>query len=251
MPVVEYIAPIDKTAVPADLMNEIVSRWELNLKGARDVIYARLMKKIPDETAFRDRIADASSDVWETFVSPYYPNSDFIKLKQRVKLAAAFPRWQSAVITAFQPGGIFETNVTAKRDRMYQAVYTLAGVGARHLGWGPIYKAVGAITGDLRITRYIGANETLTGTPFSAFPSGVVKFVRANLVPLLTQGAVLALYAIEAGLTTLRDTIINTVNANSDAVVNGLKSPDVVNVYVHLEYDATTGQLKIHSFAQK
>ena len=251
MPVVEYIAPIDKAAVPAELVNEVIARWETNLLGARDVIYARLLKKIPDEPSFRDRIADASSDVWETFVNPYYINADFIKLKQRVKLAAAYPRWNAAVIAAFSPGGIFETNVTAKKDRMAQAIYTLAGVGARHLGWGPIYKAVGAITGDLRIVRYIGANETLTGTPFSAFPAGVVKFVRANLVPLLTQGAVLALYAIEAGLTTLRDTIIQTVNANSDAVVNGLKDPAVVSVYVHLEYDATTGQLKIHSFAQK
>ena len=248
--VVEYIGPVDKTAIPSDVVNEIISKWESTLLARRDLIYHRLLTKIPDEPSFLSRIADASADQWEAFVSPYYPRADFIKLKQRVKISIAYPRWNSAVIQAFSPGGIFEQNVTAKKDRLAQVIYTLANVGVRYMGWGPGYKAVGALTGDKRITRYIGANETLVGEPVNVFPEGVVKFVRPALIALLTQGAVLATYANEKGLSDLRDLVITTVNSDLDTIVNGLKKPEYTVAYVHLEYDATTGLINVHARAE-
>lgn len=248
--VVEYIGPVDKTTVPSGLVNEIISKWESTLLARRDLIYNRLLTKIPDEASFLSRIADASADQWENFVSPYYPRADFIKLKQRVKISIAYPRWSAEVIKAFSPGGIFETNVSAKKDRLAQVIYTLANVGARYMGWGPGYKAVGAITGDTRITRYVGANETLTGTPVNVFPEGVVKFVRPALIALLTQGAVLAMYANEKGFSDLRDAVITTVNTDLDTIVNGLKKPEYTVAYVHLEFDAAAGVINVHARAE-
>jgi len=242
--VVEFIGPVSPMDVPA----EIKDKWESTLLDRRALIYSRLMTKIPSEAEFIDRIADASSDVWETFPNPDFPDYYLITLKQRIKLSTAFPKWQPAVIDAFSEGGRFETGVSLKKDRLDMLRYTLGNVGVRYLGWGPGYKAVGAITGDLRITRYIVSGETFTGSPVNAFPEDVVKFVRPTLLAMLTQGAVLAYYAHEKGLDTLRDQVISLVNGKTDAICSGLKKTEYTVLYAKLE--VADGSLVVHSRAE-
>jgi len=239
---VEFTGPVTPLTVPA----EVKDKWETTLLNRRDLIYSRLITKIPDETSFLDKIADASSDVWETFPSPEFPDYYLIKLKQRLKLSTAFDKWQPAVIDAFKVGGRFESGVSLKKNRLDFLKYTLGNTGIRYLGWGPGYKAVGAITGDLRITRYIVSGETLTGAPVNAFPEEVVKFVRPTLIAMMTQGAVLAYYAHEKGLSALRDQVITLVNAKSDAICTGLKKTEYTVVYCKLEVSPAE-ELIIHS----
>ena len=242
---VEFVGPVTPLDVPA----EVKDKWSNTLIDRRSLIYGRLMTKIPDETAFIDKIADASSDVWETFPNPDFPDYYLILLKQRIKLSTAFNKWNVGVIDAFSPGGRFESGINLKKDRLDMLRYTLGSTGIRYLGWGPGYKAVGAITGDLRITRYIVSGETLTGAPVNAFPEEVVKFVRPTLIAMMTQGAVLAYYAHEKGLNALRDQVISIVNSKSDAVCTGLKKTEYTVVYCKLEIDGN-GNLVIHSRAE-
>jgi len=240
-----YYAPL------SDVPSDIKSKWLNTLLSRRQLIYERIMTKIPDDSAFIKYLADPSAEVWKDFVSPYWINAEMIKLKQNVKIHIAGPRYRSAVIKAFQSGGIFETNVQEKADRFSQAKYTLGGVGVRFLmGWGPEYKAVGAITGDKRIKRYIGAGETFSGTPVCVFPEGIVKFLRPTLIAKLTQGIILAQYAHEAGMSDLRDSVINTVNSDIAQIISANKKPEY-DVTLEIGFDSAEGKLFVYAKVTK
>ena len=241
--VVEFIGPVEPLAVPSDVKD----KWKDTLLLRRELIYSRLLTKIPDEDSFISRIAEPSHEAWKAFVSTEWPDYYLVTLKQNIKLSVAFGKWQPAVIDAFQPGGRFENGVQLKVDRLDMLKYTLGNVGVRYLGWGPGYKAVGAITGDLRISRYIEADETLNGTPVNAFPEDVVNFVRPTLIAMLTQGAVLAYYAHEKGLNALRDQVITIVNSKTDSICTSLKKAEYTVVYARLEVNPDTGKLQVHS----
>ena len=240
--VAEYIGKV----TPLDVPEEVKTKWENTLLSRRDLIYERLMTKIPDEPDFISKIADASYEVWKDFVSPDWTDYYLVTLKQRIKLSTAFGKWKPAVIEAFKPGGIFETNVTAKADRLDMLKYPLGNVGIRYLGWGPGYIAVGFITGDQRVKRYVRAGDTATGEPVNAFPEDIIKFVRPTLVAMLTQGAVLAYYAHEKGFDTLRDQVISLVNTKTDTICTSLKKADYSVVFAKIEVD-TEGNLVVHS----
>jgi len=241
--VVEYVGPVTPQTVPA----EIKDKWETTLLSRRDLIYSRLMTKIPDEETFQDKIAAASHEVWRTFVAPDWPDYYLVLLKQNIKLSIAYPKWFTGVVDAFKEGGRFESGVSLKKDRLDLLRYTLGNVGIRYLGWGPGYKAVGFITGDLRVKRYVVSGETVVGEPVNAFPEDVVKFVRPTLIAMLTQGAVLALYAHEHGLAALRDQVISIVNAKTDSICTSLKKTEYTLVYARLEYDPDENVIKVHS----
>jgi len=243
--VAEFIGPITPMTVPT----EIKDKWEFTLLNRRDLIYGRLLTKIPDEDSFLSKIAVASSEVWSNFVNPTWLDYYLITLKQRIKLSMAYPKWNAGVIDAFREGGRFEQGVSLKKDRLDMLRYTLGNVGVRYLGWGPGYKAVGFITGDLRVRRYIIAGETVTGIPVNAFPEDIVKYVRPTLIAMLTQGAVLAYYAHENGLDTLRDQVMAAVNSKTDAICSGLKKTEYTVVYAKLEIDGN-GNLVVHSRAE-
>jgi len=243
--VAEFIGPVTPMTVPT----EIKDKWESTLLGRRDLIYSRLLTKIPDEESFLSKIAEASSEVWTDFVNPSWTDYYLITLKQRIKLSTAYDKWNVGVIDAFKAGGRFDTGVSLKKDRLDMLKYTLGNVGIRYLGWGPGYKAVGYITGDHRVKRYIVAGETTVGEPVNAFPEDIIKFVRPTLIAMLTQGAVLAYYAHEKGLNTLRDQVITLVNSKTDAICTGLKKTEYTDVYAKLEIDEN-GNLVVHSRAE-
>lgn len=195
-----YVGPISKRDLPA----RIVDEWEATLKGARARILASLSRFLDPQAGlsrFLDQIADASSDAWEAFVNPSWPNAGLIKLKQRIKLAGAYNDWRTGVQNAFAPNGTFETNVTAKKPKFATGIpYVVGAVGFKpDLNWGPASKAALIVTGDMRVVRYITAGEQFQGTPANMFPvSG--NFVRPMIISTYTFGSVLGLYAKEAGI---------------------------------------------------
>ena len=212
------MAPVTKRALPS----RIVDEWETMLKAARTRILASLSRFFdPDNGRARylDQIADASSDAWSSFVNPAYPTAELIKLKQRVKLAAAYSSWLSNIQSALQPDGRFEQGVTANKTKFENNIqYTIAAVGFKpDLSWGPAAKAALIVTGDTRAPRYIVLPEEFSGTPANLFPA-LGRYVRPMIISNYTFGSVLALYAIEANDTTARDAVLNYVNANLNEI---------------------------------
>ena len=79
--------------LPDSLPTEVKQEWINTLQSEQTRIYNNLLAKIPDVLSFQDRIADASSDEFENFLQSVGVrwDVDVIKMKQRVKLARAYP----------------------------------------------------------------------------------------------------------------------------------------------------------------
>jgi len=232
----KYIGEIKPIAVPV----QVKDKWYEKLIELQMLIYNRITTKIPDEQAYINKLAKPSADAWQYFVSPYWTDSELIRLKQRVKVSMAGNKYLANIIRAFITENIFGKNVYDARyklDTIDMIRYTLGGVGIRYAtGWGAIYKAVGVLTGDTRIVNYITTEDVFEGPVVNAFPENIVRFLRPALIAEMTQGAVLATFAIEHGLTALRDAVIANVNAKLSAIVNALKKPDFTTVVLKLDY---------------
>ena len=109
-----------------------LDEWETTLKNAKDTIYNHLLARIPDETAFRTKIADPSNLVWSDFVNPDWENADFIKLKHKAKLYMAYPDWRRGIEGSFGAEGYFPDRVTGKRLKWLKARMTLGSTGIRY-----------------------------------------------------------------------------------------------------------------------
>jgi hypothetical protein len=208
-----YVGPITRRDLPA----RIVDEWENTLKGARTrilVSLARFLDPATGLTRYLDQIAGASSDAWEAFINPNYPNADLIKMKQRVKLSSAYPSWSQNIQAALQEGGRFEQGVTANKSKFATNVKpTIGAVGFKpDLSWGPATKAALVVTGDRRVTRYITSPEEFSGAPANMFPiSG--KFVRPQIISAITFGAVMGIYALDINATSLLNAALNYTNS--------------------------------------
>jgi len=245
---VEYVGlyvPLD----PSVVTNE-QDEWETSLKAARQTILNHLLAKIPNETAFKDKIADASSDAWESFVSTSWEDYEFITLKQRVKLERAYSDWYDGIQNAFAEGGAFETNVTNKKGKTRNFRYPMGAVGVKYkLAWKCAYKAIAVISGDARVLRYFDADDITTpSTVVNVFLARAAKFARATAVPIIVRGLVLAQYAQEAGDTSLRDTIINRTNTTLDNTVKKMIDTSTYpNADIKIEWNADYNRLAVHS----
>jgi len=230
-------------SVPAEILDE----WESTLKAERARILSALQEKIPSESEFISKLAEPAYQGWANFINPNYPDADFRKLKFRVKIKGAYENWNTGIQNAFAEGGTFETNVTNKKSKMTKLRYVTGAVGVKYkTGWGVAYKALGLITGDSRVKLYFGANDNLiAGDVMSIFPAGIVKWVRAMGIGILTQGLVIAQYAHEAGLASDRDAVIAAVNSKIDESIEKLVLPEYT-LELAIEFDGVANKLLVH-----
>jgi len=247
--VMEYVGIV---ALPDTVPDEVLAEWEATLKAERARIYAALTTKIPNDEAFKARIADASSDAYENFVNPAYTKKDpnVIKMKQRVKLARAYPAWKSGIDAAFAEGGTFEANVTAKKDKYELARYTIAHVGHKPgMFWGPLAKAVLLLCGDPRPLRYLTANDSFTGEVGAYIKPAYRSYVRPMLIAKGVYGGVMAMFAHEAELESLRDSIINSLNSEFDEILAAFVESGYT-ADLELIYDSSIDAFKWHALVQ-
>ena len=241
--VVEYKGLL---VVESELPSHIMEEWKTTLKNEQSRIYNALLTKIPDETAFKSKIAEASSEVYGDFVNPSYLRAKIIKLKQKIKLGRAYNSWKNGVVACYGEGGYFADRVESKASKFALARYPISVVGSKpDLGWLCGYKAIGVITGDKRVARYMGPNDTLNGTITNAFDAAVAPFIRAFALPVIVQGLVIAQYAHEEGMTSERDSVITDTNSILDKV-EGLAASGYT-VTLEIGYDDTADKLYAHS----
>lgn len=168
-------------------------------------------------------------------------------MKQRVKLAKAYNPYINGVQSAFASGGAFETQVDAKKDKYDLARYTIGLVGFKpYTSWGPGPKAIAFITGDKRALAYLTADDTHSGEPANAIKPEYSNFAKPALIAMLTRGFVLAKFADEAGLDSLRDSIISTTNTRIANYLSGLIETGYT-VTLELIYEESTSTFKVHA----
>jgi len=230
----------------AEIPKETFTEWTDTLTGEMSRIAENLLAKIPDETTFKNLIADASSDAWELFVNPAWPKAEMIRVKQRVKLARRYQAWDTGVKAAFLPDGYFDDRVISKKDKWLLARYTISVVGLQHnpvIMWRAGTKGVKFFVGDKRITRYMDpALDVVTaGVPTYVVKDAYGKFFQALTIGKLVYGYVMAKFADEGGLATVRDNVINTLNTEMDEILTGAldtTKADPAKSWLHLSYDA-------------
>jgi hypothetical protein len=224
----DYWKYIGTMLLPADLPTGVLDEWETTLKAEKDRILASLTTKIATEGNFQDRIADASSDQFSAFLDTVGGawDADVIEMKQRVKLARTYPDWAAGINAAFGAGGYFSDRVTAKKNKFKLARYTLGVVGHRaSVGgsfgvWNPASVGVLLLRGDTRPARYFDANDTFSGTLESVVDAKLGRLIAPSLLAETVYGAVMAKFANDGGLTTLRDNIITASNTRLDSLLN-------------------------------
>lgn len=240
-----YYSPLSE--VPAEIMNE----WENTLKAERDHILAALQEKIANATDWLNKIANPAYNRWSGFVAPDWEDRDFLMLKYRIKLKGAYDEWSNGIQNAFAEGGTFETNVTNKKSKFQLARYPMGAVGVKYkTAWGPAYKAIAVISGDERVTTYMGTEDSFSGSVCNVFLTGAARFARAVAVPAIVQGLVIAQYAHEEGLTTERDAVISAVNTKlSNTVLKMIDTSAYSEVLLEIGFDDVADKLYAYAKA--
>ena len=213
--------------LPADLPSGVLNEWKETLKAECARIYASLQSKIPSEIAFKERIADASSDQYEAFLANVGDawDRDTIVAKQRVKLARRYADWKAGVDACFGENGYFSARVDGKADKFKLARYVIGAVGFRadpvNFGvWNPVVMGVLLMRGDTRPLRYLDANDSFTGTLHAVFKSPYGNLVTPSMIANAVQACVMAKFADEGGLVTIRDNILTKANSVIADLVN-------------------------------
>jgi len=253
----EYWKYIGTCTLPSDIPPEILNEWKETLKAEQARIYANLQAKVPDEVAFLDRIADASSDEYENFLQATGGrwDADIIKMKQRIKLARAYPSWNAGITAAFGEGGYFASRVDEKADKFKLVRYVLGAVGYRantsdpYGVWNPVVVGVLLMRGDTRPARYFDANDSFSGTLESVLDPIKGRLISPSIIAHGVYAVVMAKFADEGGLTALRDEILSNANGVIDELLN-VALDDVhkgsgYDVTYVLEWDDVTSNVKV------
>jgi len=227
---VNYWQYIGTAQLPTEVPAAVKDEWETTLKAEMTRIYSNLLTKIPSEVLFKDRIADASSDQFEAFLATVGGawDADEIKMKQRVKLNRQYAQWLANVQACF--GGAspyFGDRVTSKKQKYDLARYTLGVVGLRYQTtqpytvWGIASKGALFLRGDTRPKRYIGTHESFTGTLENVCDTIGGRYGTPAMIAETVKACVMAKFADEGGLTTVRDNIITAHNTVLDKILQG------------------------------
>ncbi|RLG71384.1 MAG: hypothetical protein DRO23_12035 [Thermoprotei archaeon] len=233
--------------LPSDIAEAIKNEWETTLKNERARILNALQTKIPDQAAFLDKLADASSDRFEEFLASVGGdwNKDIIVTKQRVKLAAKYDAWNTGITNAFAEGGVFETNVTNKKEKFKELRRVIGAVGHKALGtWNPVVMGVLLLRGDSRVLKYLDANDSFSGTLQAAFDSIKGRYITPSMIAQAVQAVVIAKYADEGNLTTIRDNVLSNANTILADMVNFAKKSGYTVVY-ELSWNDTVENVKV------
>jgi len=249
----QYVGIMQLPTYPADISTE----WANTLKAESARILANMKTKIPSEVSFKDRIGDASSDQYEAFLASVGTGWDksIILMKQRAKLARQYAQWLANIESVFGTGGTFPTTVEAKKGKLALARYTLGAVGLRYdpssgLGvWNPVTMGALLLRGDTRCARYFDGNDTFTGVLESVVDPSKGRLGTPAMIAGSVRARVLAKFADEAGLTTLRDTLLSDETTRLDdiltAMLNATHKGTGYDVTWVLAWDASAGDVKL------
>lgn len=221
MTYIGYVVPVSDAS-----MSDIIAEWEKDLKGARARILSHITSKIANQSDFLNKLVAPALAGYGDYVNPDHPKADTALLKFRIKLGKAYNTWSSGINSAFAEGGAFETNVSAKKGKMVNAKYTVGAVGQKAvLGYNAVVKAIMAITGDSRLSAYLepAKGDDLDGSPLNIFDDSVVSYVKPLIVAPAVRTCVFAHYANEAGMNTLRDSVITEFNNLATRIITAFK----------------------------
>jgi len=231
--------------LPAEMEN-IVEEWHDELKGMRESIIKRLRAKIPDESAYEEKLAKPAYEGWKSIFNPYHPKFKKATTKFRTKVKKGAPYWLTNVYDAFQAGGNFEKGVEDNKGKFKQNVRLVWHfVGDKDKIVGMIPKVKYALRGHQeKINAYLdsGIGETQSGKAIPIFEptdeSMAVSAIEQKLIEMAYQARLLR----EAGED---DTpAINEFNNFAQKTISAYAKSeiDTNNTWVKLGFDSAKGR---------
>lgn len=218
-----YWRYIGDVMLPPTLIPAVKEEWADTLKAEVKRIYHALTAKIPNEPAFKAKIATPSSTRFDEFLASVGEAWDMcgIKLKQRLKLSRAYGSWKGSVDKVFgTEAPLFPSIVDIKKDKVEELRRVIGAVGHKAIAtWEPVSMAVLLARGDRRPMTYFDANDSFTGTLESVFDVRRGALITPSLIAEQVYACVLAKYADEAGLATDREAIITASNTRIDDII--------------------------------
>lgn len=254
----DYWKYVGTAQLPTDIPTNVKDEWEQTLKAEVTRIYTSLTNKINNESNYKARLADPSSERFASFLATVGGAWDVneIEMKQKVKLYRQYTQWKAGIDSAFTgTSPYFPDRVTSKKGKFSLARYTLGAVGLRnepaspYYVWGIAVKGALFIRGDTRPKLYLGANESFTGTLESVCDALRGRYITPSMIADTVKACVLAKFADEGALTTIRDNIIANANTRLDILLQaGLDTPHLTppkDVTWVLSWDAVANHVKL------
>ena len=228
--------------------DEVADDWMNTLKAKRAKIINNLKAVIPDEAAYISKIVDRSNTEYSNFIRSDHPRYDEIMLKRQIKMEAAKSDYITNRDAAFEEGGKFETQVTARKQFFRRnAVIIWMVTGDRDKIYGPTPKARYALEGKKAILEELitSADNLITNTELKPF----FKYRRyvPSVVATINKWLTYIAYALKAGWSDadINNKIATKANDELMGYVNSaMMNPDLdpANSAIKIEKDASTGR---------
>ena len=234
---------LEDADLPTDLKDKIGKDWHNTLRYKREKIITNLKAVIPDETAFKERIADVAYARIGAVFNPNYPKYKRIMRRFRAKINLGADDFIKNVDRAFEAGGAFDQGVYQNLDKFKEnATITWRVMGDKDKIFGPVPKTILALKGMGRVLDKVKlAKDSVSGTPIAIFKPEHETRITSIVDQILMEGLNVIVLSKEAGLD--YDTLISDYNAILDSYVKNTAfvrdNIDTANTFVHIAYDAT------------
>ncbi len=229
MPIVSHVKLV--TDVPA-IAPAIIERWKTHLKDQAERINTNRKAKIPDATAFNDKLATTAIQGWRNLLNPTFRSraglsAADIRASHQANLSEAFKKYNDQLDYAFAtvdgvPAKRFKDLVDRAAEEFGEGIaakaLVFAGYRAAGLGLAPI--ATKWLTGDVTTEGHLRAgDEILEGGPYLVSSEAKKPGLKAMLNQRLIQAGIIIL---KAGLDS---TVISTQNQLTAEQVQGFVDP--------------------------
>jgi len=240
---------LDVEDIPENMRDKIAKDWHDTLTAKREKIINNLKEVIPDEDAFKDRIADvAYSRITQVF-NPAYPKYKRIMRRFKVKINLGADDFIKNVNEAFKAGGAFEQGVYQNISKFKSnALITWRVMGDKNTIFGAVPKTIVALKGMGRLLEKVKlAKDTVNGEPIPVFKPEHESRITAIIDQILMEGLNVIVLSKEGNEPF--DDLINDYNAILDSYVKNTAfvrdNIDTANTFVHIAYDTANDRIVV------
>jgi len=240
---------LEPADIPAELREAIGKDWHDTLRGKRAKIITNLKEVIPNETAYRERIAEVAYARIGAVFNPAYPKYKRIMRRFKVKINAGADDYLKHVDDAFKEGGAFDQGVYANLEKFKEnALIVWRCMGDKNRIWGCVPKTILALKGlGVVLNRVKLAKDTVSGTPIAIFKPEHETRITSIVDQVLMEGLNLIVLSKESGeeYTSIMDdynAILDSYVKNTAFVKDNI---DTANTFVHIAYDSVNDWIAV------
>ena len=223
---------------------EIKDDWESTLKSKVQKVWDNLHAKIPDESAYLEKLAIPSYTNFYNFVNPNFPKATRAILKQRFGVLAGATYFLNNVYYAIGMDQRFSDGVTNNKGKFESRVrlmWRITGDNDKAVGLLP--KLAMALEGDIvKLSKYIGGDDQVNVMEYDCPPAFDIKYLNmcvSAIVVKFTEIYRLSRLILQGGGDPL--TLKDEFETFTSGMISAFAHPDIdpTNSAITMGYDDT------------